>query len=274
MRIAVTSGYARSLHAIALVTLLHRAGHEVGVCLTVRMFNLRRFRAYFRQYGPRLFRIVRERALPQRSAGQRDPEIRYIDECLRRRDVAHRTLRGACKEAHARLVRVSSLNAPEALAALDGFRVELIVYAGGGILRKPLLDRATIGVLNAHGGPLPVIRGMSAGEWALFKGLRPDTAVHFVDAGIDTGPVLFHVPQPVDSADTVPDVRGKAVVVGVEALIEAVSRIAGGRYKPCPQVIEAGVQHFAMHPLLVSIVEDWIGRGLTPVAATPVLEDV
>lgn len=266
MKIAVTSAYSRSRHAIGLVTLLHRAGHQVGLCLNVRLLSVRRFLVYFRQYGPRLFQIVRRRALAGSAGALLDPEVRYIDAFLRERGVVHQTLREACREARARLLSAPDLNAPAALEALDEFRPDLVVYAGGGILRKEFLERPAIGTLNAHGGPLPAIRGMNAAEWALFHGKQPGTTVHFMDAGVDTGPILFFRPQPVGRGETIGEIRGRAVVGAVTALLEAVGRIAAGDYQSTPQDPAAGRQYFAMHPLLVDIVQDWVREGLTPLA--------
>ncbi len=267
MRIAVTSGYAKSRHAIALVTLLHRAGHSVVLCLNVKAFNLQRIRIYLRHYGPRLFSIVRRRMFSRGTAADMDAEVKYIQAFLRRQSVSHTSLQQACIEAGARLVQVSSLNDATALAALDAHRPDLIVYAGGGLLRKGFLSKAAIGVLNAHGGPLPQIRGMNSAEWALFKGMQPGASVHFIDTGVDTGPTLFFKPQSVAKTDSIGDIRGKAVVTAVEALMEAVQRVADGSREAKPQRREDGLQYFNMHPLLMEIVEDWVKRGLTPNAS-------
>lgn len=264
MKIAVTSSYTRSRHAIGLITLLHRAGHRVGLCLNVRALNPRRIRMYFRQYGIDLFAMVRRRMLSSGTGSQLDPEVRYIHEHLLANDVQHATVAQACAEASAKLMHVSDLNHTRALSELDKFAPELIVYAGGGILRKPFLNSATLGVLNAHGGPLPEVRGMNASEWALFLGMQPGVTVHWIDAGVDTGPILFFRPQSITRTDTMPDIRGKGVVLSVESLLTAVEQVAAQQVITTEQKKEEGRQYFRMHPLILEIVQDRIRRGVTP----------
>lgn len=265
MKIAVTSGYARSRHAIAVIARLARAGHDVGLCLNVRMFTPARLLAYSRQYGAGLLGIFLRRAIPVGSG--RHAEVRYIEDDLRSRGIAYSTVRAACRAVGARYLPVAHLNHRRALGALSAFSPDLLVYCGGGILRRALLAIPRLGAINAHGGPLPRIRGMNAAEWALLHGLVPAVAVHFVDAGVDTGPILFQRPQPVDPSDTIADVRGKAVVLSVECLVHAVDEIDAGRATPVPQRTEEGAQHFMMHPLMLEIVQDWMARGLTPARA-------
>ena len=53
MRLAVTSGYRYSLHAIALLAMLRKQGFEAVVCLNVSMLSSKRFKYYLARLGPR-----------------------------------------------------------------------------------------------------------------------------------------------------------------------------------------------------------------------------
>ena len=262
MKIVITSGYSKSRHAIALVMLLTRAGYDVGCCLNVRTLSLRRVRAYYRFYGSKFFSLVRRRMFASGSGAQLHPEVRYISEFLEAENITAHTVQEACKQTGVRFKAVGSLNDESSLAVLRAYQPDVIVYAGGGILRQPLIEIPRHGVLNAHGGPLPMIRGMNAAEWALMHGLNPGTHLHLIDKGVDTGPLLFFNPLTVAEGDRVADIRGKAVVLAVQSHLRALQALAdNGRWQSEPQERSAGKQHFDMHPLLIGILDSWLASG-------------
>lgn len=261
MKIAITSGYRYSLHAIALLVLLEREGFNVSACLNVSMLNLERFQFYLRQVGLKsLFNKFRRRVLAVKKQDAPHPEMRYICEYMTANQIRHFDLKRTCQDFYCQYVNVPSLNCAKALSILEKIGVELVVYAGGGILRKAFIDIPKIGVLNAHGGPLPHFRGMNASEWALFYGIQPGVTVHFINIGIDTGPILFFQPSPVKALDTIFDVRGKMIVLGVESLLKGVNLIASGEYQLTPQKRKDGRQFFVMTPPLLDIVESRIAH--------------
>lgn len=262
MKIVVTSGYHKSRHAIALIVLLARAGYDVGYCLSVRTLSLRRVRAYYRFYGKKFFSLVRRRMFDSGSGAQLHPEVRYISEFLLAERIAAKTVQQACKEVGAKLLSVGSLNDDTSLSAMRAYQPDVIVYAGGGILREPLIAIPKHGVLNAHGGPLPMVRGMNAAEWALMHGLNPGTHSHLIDRGVDTGPLISFNPLTVADDDRVADIRGKAVVLAVQSHLRALKMLDdSGHWNTTPQRPSDGRQHFDMHPLLLGILDGWLVDG-------------
>jgi folate-dependent phosphoribosylglycinamide formyltransferase PurN len=263
----VTSGYGRSLHAIALLHQLKARGHEVPLCVSVRVLNAARLRSYVRQLGWKKFQRkvwakLRPGAQP-RSAGAQG-EVAPMLAYLRQLGVSTKTVSDACADLGIREHHAHSLNDADALDALRAAAPDLVVYAGGGIVRKPFIDTARIGVLNAHGGPLPAFRGMNSGEWALFHGVAPEVTIHLIDTGIDTGPILLRRPVPVQAWREIPLGRGESTRVGVEALLEAVDLIAAGRHTLEPQAKDAGRQFFVMADPLLELLQRWIAEGRTP----------
>jgi len=99
-----------------------------------------------------------------------------------------------------------------AMAAwLDGHGVELVVCAGFmHLLRSPFLDRYAGRIVNTHSAPLPDFPGAHPIEDVLAAGV-PETAatVHYVDEGIDSGPVIATERVPVEPGDTVETLRAR-----------------------------------------------------------------
>jgi phosphoribosylglycinamide formyltransferase-1 len=87
--------------------------------------------------------------------------------------------------------------------------VELVVCAGYMHLLRPVFLRAFPGrVVNVHPAPLPDFPGAHPLEDVLAAGAPAAAAtVHYVDAGVDTGPVIASEPVPVRPGDTVATLR-------------------------------------------------------------------
>jgi phosphoribosylglycinamide formyltransferase-1 len=113
---------------------------------------------------------------------------------------------------------------------------ELVVLAGYmQLLTGEFLARFPSRVINVHPALLPAFPGLRAVEQALEYGVKVfGVTVHFVDGGVDTGPVILQraveVPNPLDP----PAVLERLHPVEHELLPEAVRLIAQGavRFDP------------------------------------------
>jgi phosphoribosylglycinamide formyltransferase 1 len=90
------------------------------------------------------------------------------------------------------------------VSALEERRVDLICLAGYMKLLTPVLLKAYPGrILNIHPALLPAFPGLNAQRQALEYGVRfTGATVHFVDAGVDTGPIVLQAAVQVDPEDT------------------------------------------------------------------------
>jgi phosphoribosylglycinamide formyltransferase-1 len=104
----------------------------------------------------------------------------------------------------------------EALAEwLEEHGVELVVCAGYmQLLRKPFFDHYAGRIVNTHSAPLPDFPGAHPIEDVLAAGVTESAAtVHYVDEGIDTGPVIVAESVPVREGDTVESLRRRVQAV-------------------------------------------------------------
>lgn len=93
--------------------------------------------------------------------------------------------------------------------------VTLVVCAGYmHLLRKPFFDRYGGRIVNTHSAPLPDFPGAHPIEDVLAAGVPESAAtVHYVDEGIDTGPVIVAERVPVLEGDTVDTLRARVQAV-------------------------------------------------------------
>jgi len=82
--------------------------------------------------------------------------------------------------------------------------VELVVLAGFmRIVGKPLIDAFPNRIMNIHPALLPSFPGLHGQRQALEYGVRiSGCTVHFVDEGMDTGPIIIQAAVPVLQNDT------------------------------------------------------------------------
>ena len=93
--------------------------------------------------------------------------------------------------------------------------VRLVVCAGYmHLLRAPFLERFAGRIVNTHSAPLPDFPGANPIEDVLAAGVEQTAAtVHWVDEGVDTGPVIAAEPVPVREDDTVETLRARVQAV-------------------------------------------------------------
>lgn len=128
--------------------------------------------------------------------------------------VSHRAGVGALEVARAGAVPATVLE-PKAfvdraaydralLRVLEASGVDGVVLAGFlRILGPEVVDAYAGRLLNVHPSLLPAFPGLHAPRQALAAGVRvTGTTVHFVDRGMDTGPIIAQVPVPVWPEDT------------------------------------------------------------------------
>lgn len=94
---------------------------------------------------------------------------------------------------------------------LEAHGVELVVCAGYmHLLRPSFLEHFPARVVNVHPAPLPEFPGARPLEDLLAAGASEAAAtVHYVDDGVDTGPVIASEPVPVLAGDTVETLRAR-----------------------------------------------------------------
>jgi phosphoribosylglycinamide formyltransferase-1 len=138
----------------------------------------------------------------------------------------------------AALARSDRVGIPAAVFALDAYpsreerdlamadwlgrhAVELVVCAGYMQLLTPgFLERYT--AINVHPSLLPAFPGTRPIEDALAAGVaETGVTVHFVDEGVDSGPVIFQEPVPILPGDTAETLRERVQEVEHRLLPEA-----------------------------------------------------
>jgi phosphoribosylglycinamide formyltransferase-1 len=117
----------------------------------------------------------------------------------------------------------------EVLAPLN---VDLVCLAG--FMRrvgKPLLDKYEMRILNIHPSLLPSFPGLHVQQQALDYGVKfSGCTVHFVDSGLDTGPIVTQAAVPVLDTDDADTLAARILVEEHRIYSEAIALVLSGRF--------------------------------------------
>ncbi len=116
------------------------------------------------------------------------------------------------------------------LELVRGDRIDLITLCGFmRLLSADLVDRIQTPILNVHPSLLPAFRGLHAQRQAIEAGVRVTGAtVHFVDSGMDTGPILLQAPLDVRPEDTEESLSERLLPVEQRLYLEAIRLMQRG----------------------------------------------
>ena len=114
---------------------------------------------------------------------------------------------------------------------VDERGADLVVLAGYmQLLTTPFLERFPGRILNVHPSLLPAFPGVHAVEDALTHGVKVTGAtVHFVDEGIDTGPIVLQEAVEVREGDTPETLHARIQAVEHRLLPAAVRLFLDGK---------------------------------------------
>ena len=132
----------------------------------------------------------------------------------------------------------AKLKQPDVLDAFSETKPDLGVMAFvTHILPQRVLDLPALGTIQYHPSLLPRHRGIAAMQWAIRMGeTKAGLSIFWVDAGIDTGPVLLQREVEIGPDDTVGSLYfDKLFALGVESLVESVRLVREGK---APRIVQ------------------------------------
>lgn len=271
MRIVVLSSSVYSETACAMAIRMAELGHVPVGALALSALDRGTLLRKFRQWGWQDFtHYARTKLSPLQKDSS--PEVRnpYLSPMLSRGNGIFRSLHEVASRYRFAVAICRDQNAPGSIARLKDWSPDVILFAGGNILRKPLLDVPRIGVLNAHLGLLPEGRGMSSPEWSLLNNVPVGITIHLIDEGIDTGPILRRYEFPEAAAcGSLGDLRNRLIAFGIEKIAEVIPALDRGTISATPQPdLECDHQFFVMHEWLKQRAAERLAHSRRSVVAT------
>ncbi|MBT3012660.1 MAG: methionyl-tRNA formyltransferase [Candidatus Thiodiazotropha endolucinida] len=119
-------------------------------------------------------------------------------------------------------------NAQHELAGLNADLMVVVAY--GLLLPQAVLDIPRLGCINIHASLLPRWRGAAPIQRALLAGDKESgVTIMQMEAGLDTGPMLYTLRTPIRDDDTGGTLHDRLALLGAQALVTCLPELADGR---------------------------------------------
>jgi methionyl-tRNA formyltransferase len=205
------------------------------------------------QLGARDFaRFAWAKLMPGEAAKPGQVRNPYLEPALRNGEGIFRSLHEVAAFYGFPVTVCDDQNSPKSISHLRAWSPDLAIFTGGNILRLPFLEVPRLGVINSHLALLPEIRGMSSPEWSLLNQVPVGLTIHFMDTGIDTGPILMRREfREAVKAESLTDLRNRMIAFGIELVAETVTALQAGTLSAVEQADrDQDNQFFVMHDWL------------------------
>ena len=248
--------YAR----LVLELLSQEPGIQVVRVVLRTPWTLNRVRGELRRDGPRLLRKAHRKLVLGDAAYSQSEVTETIVNLADSVGLQGGSLVDLARLRGVKCTTVKDHNDDQSLVELRSDNPDVIAFTGGGLIRKPLLSIPRTGILNCHMGLLPVYRGMDVVEWPFVEAndltaVPVGITVHFMDSGLDTGPILFRRQIEYRDVLTFRGLRDRFEPHMVRSMVEAICRIRDGKYELEHQRPMDGRQYFVMHPRILTFAE-------------------
>lgn len=125
---------------------------------------------------------------------------------------------------------------------LDRHGVEWLVLAGFlRVLTPPFVQRYAGRILNTHPALLPSFPGKDGAAQAVAAGVKVSgCTVHFVDEGVDTGPIIAQAAVPVLETDSGEELAERIKRVEHRIYPKVIAKVLGGQYQLDGRIVHLG----------------------------------
>jgi methionyl-tRNA formyltransferase len=137
---------------------------------------------------------------------------------------------------------------------------DLMVLGGTRILKPNIFRLAPAGALNSHPGLLPEVRGSASVAWSIYHDVPIGCTCHFIEEGIDVGPIVGRRLIPVHRGQTYEELVHATNVLAGTLMVEAVRAHVAGTLRGTPQPAE-GTTYRVIPPELLAVVKEKLARG-------------
>lgn len=179
--------------------------------------------------------------------------------------ILHESLAKEAIRAGIETLRGVSIQDPVLRERIQSVNPEIIFHVGGTqIIPKKVIEVPKLGVLNIHPALLPKYRGRYSTVHALFNGEKETGAtIHFMDKGIDSGPIVLQEKFPIEEWDTGKTLWNKFTQTGTLLFVEFLEIWLSNKAIPMRPQNEADATYYSKGlPNNGKIDWDWDGQKI------------
>ena len=159
------------------------------------------------------------------------------------------------------IINVPSVNSDVCLETLQKLDADIIIVNGTSIISKKILNGVRATFINTHVGITPKYRGVHGGYWALANNDNENcgVTVHLVDAGIDTGGILYQGVIETTKKDSFITYPYLQIAEGVTCMKKALHDALNDTLSPTTKDLESKLWY---HPTIWRYLWTWMSKGV------------
>jgi len=118
------------------------------------------------------------------------------------------------------------------------------------IIRENIFNSFRLGLLNDHWGYLPLLRGKSTIAYSLLLDVPVISTIHFINQGIDSGPIVGYQHAEYTNAGSADEVRTVLRKKMPERVVAAIKYAGDNSFAAKENTKDAGITFYEIHPWL------------------------
>ena len=167
-------------------------------------------------------------------------------------ELTNSSLKALCGGNNINFIKTDGPNNKETISFVTKLEPDIILSIGSVILKDEFIGLPKKGVLNVHMGILPEYRGIGVTEWPILDSDSLETinlgvTLHFVERGVDTGPILLKKTISLKGLKDINDLEDKYLPLMVDTMHEGIKMIRDNKQSQMIQSSSAGKQFFYLH---------------------------
>lgn len=124
-------------------------------------------------------------------------------------------------------IKCGDINRPELIEFVKSVNPDIIAVLGSSVIKQQMILVPVAAMLNIHSGLSPYYRGTWSYGWPIVN-REPEyigVTVHHVNAGIDTGDIIYQTRPRLENDDDLNSIFLKVIAEGIELMTKAIEEI-------------------------------------------------
>jgi len=125
-------------------------------------------------------------------------------------------------------IRCGEINSPDLRRYITSFNPDIIAVLGSSVIKPEMISLPSVAMINIHSGLSPYYRGTWSYGWPIVN-REPEyigVTVHHINAGIDTGDIIFQTKPVLRKDDDLNAIFLKVIAEGIELAVKAIEEIS------------------------------------------------
>ena len=253
-KIILLSASPYSALSTTVATMLKENDVEIEMIVVRNVLNKKRLIQEFKNSGLGLVNKILRKIIFQKlvSMGFDLKNIDGFTKYYKSKGIKYKSLIDFSIKNNIKLVVTNDFHTEEVISNIKDSKADMVVFSGGGLIRKPMLESTPIGVLNCHMGILPEYRGMDCTNWAVLNNdfEKIGYTTHLMETRVDTGPILKRYFVDTKNAKSTSEIDARIEFGMAEAIVESTLNLLNKNVNLVYQKESEGLQYYMMAPEL------------------------